>query len=199
VTVVDIPAPQPARDPVGLFTVERYFRLVDDGVLQEDDRVELLEGVVVAMAPQNTPHASGVARVTRALIQALGDRAVVRTQTSFIAGPYSVPEPDVAVVPGRYEDYDHAHPRSALLVVEVADSSLKQDRLTKAMIYAAAAVPEYWIVNVRGQQIEVHRDPESAARRYRNVTIVRRRERVQLVSFPDTTIAADDLLPTLPG
>jgi Uma2 family endonuclease len=197
VTVVDNPAPQPARGPVGLFTVERYFALVDEGLLQPDDRVELLEGVVVAMAPQNSPHASGVSRVTHVLIQALTNRAVVRTQMSFIAGQYSVPEPDVAVVPGRYEDYDQSHPRAALLVVEIADSSLKQDRLTKAMIYTAAAVPEYWIVNVRGQQVEVHRDPDPAARRYRSVTILRRDETIDLVAFPDTTVAVDDLLPVL--
>src|SRR5262245_14993618 len=133
---MDVPAPQP--EPVGPFTVERYFALVREGTLDPEDRVELLEGVVVAMAPHDTPHASGVARVTRALMRAIGDDAVVRTQLSFIAGPYSVPEPDVAVVPGRYEDYDHAHPRSALLVAEVADSSLQMDRLTKAMVYAAA-------------------------------------------------------------
>jgi hypothetical protein len=126
VTVVDNPAPGTARDPVGLFTAERYFALVDEGLLQEDDRVELLEGVVVATAPQNTPHASGVARVTQALTTAIGNRAVVRIQLSFIAGLYSVPEPDAAVVPGRLADYDDAHPRTALLVVEVADSSLKQ-------------------------------------------------------------------------
>ena len=197
VTVVDNPAPETARDPVGLFTVERYCALVDEGLLQEDDRVELLEGVVVAMAPQNTPHASGVARVTEVLIDAVRRRAVVRTQLSFIAGPYSVPEPDVAVVPGRHVDYDDAHPRTALLVVEIADSSLKQDRLTKSMIYATAAVPEYWIVNVRGQQVEVHRDPDPAARRYRSVTILRREGAIDLVAFPDTTVAVDDLLPVL--
>ena len=82
------------------------------------------------------------------MIEAIGRRAVVRTRLSFIAGPYSVPEPDVAIVPGRYEDYVGAHPRSAILVVEAADSSLKQDRLTKARIYSVAEVPEYWIVNV---------------------------------------------------
>ena len=196
-TVVDNPAPQTARDPVGLFTVEQYFRLVEDGVLGPDDRVELLEGVVVAMAPHDTPHASGISRVTRALMTGIGDRAVVRVQVSFIAGLYSVPEPDAAVVPGRIEDYDDAHPRTALLVVEVADSSLKQDRLTKAMIYAAAGVPEYWIVNIPGQQVEVHRDPDPAARRYRTVTMVRRGGRIELVSFPDTSVAADDLLPVI--
>jgi Uma2 family endonuclease len=197
VTVVDNPAPQPARDPVGLFTVERYFALVDDGVLAPDDRVELLEGVVVAMAPQNTLHASGVARVSEALIEAIRRRAVVRTQLSFVAGPYSVPEPDVAVVPGRHVDYDAAHPRTALLVVEIADSSIKQDRLTKAMIYAAAAVPEYWIVNIRAQQVEVHRDPEPTARRYRSTTVLERGRLLPLVAFPDTTVVVDDLLPIL--
>ena len=191
---MDIPAPQPEA-PAGLYTVERYFRLVDEGVLEPDDRVELLEGVVVAMAPHDTPHASGVARVTRVLMKLLDERAVVRTQLSLITGQYSVPEPDVAVVPGRYEDYDQAHPRSALLVVEVADSSLKQDRLTKAMIYAAAGIPEYWIVNVVDQQVEVHRQPDPGARRYRDVTIARRSARLQLVAFPDTTVATDDLLP----
>ena len=81
---MDIPAPQP--EPGGPFTVERYFALVDEGVLAPDERVELLEGVVVAMAPQNTPHASGVARANIALIEAIGRRAVVRVQLSFIAG-----------------------------------------------------------------------------------------------------------------
>jgi Uma2 family endonuclease len=194
---MDIPAPEPQDLPVGLYTAEHYFRLVDEGVLEPDDRVELLEGVVVAMAPQNTPHAAGVTRLTKALMKAVGARAVVRIQLSFIASPYSVPEPDAAVVPGRVEDYDHAHPRTALLIVEVADSSLKQDRLTKAMIYAAAGIPQYWIVNVVDQQVEVHRDPDRRARHYRDVTIVRRDGHVELEAFPGTFIAADDLLPVL--
>jgi Uma2 family endonuclease len=191
---MNIPAPQP--ESAGRFTVERYLALVDEGVLAPDDRVELLEGVVVAMAPQNTPHASAVARVTTILIEAIGRRAVVRSQLSFVAGPYSMPEPDVAVVPGRFEDYDHAHPRSAVLVVEVADSSLKQDRLTKAMIYAVAEVPEYWIVNVVHGRVEVHRDPDRAARRYRSVTVADRGARIAPVAFPDVSVRVDDLLPT---
>lgn len=195
-TAVDVPAPEQGL-PVGFYTAERYFRLVEDGVLEPDDRVELLEGVVVAMAPHDTPHASGVARVTRALMTALGERAVVRTQLPLVTGHYSVPEPDVAVVPGRYEEYDQAHPDSALLVVEVADSSLKQDRLTKSLIYAAAGIPEYWIVNVVDQQVEVYREPDRLARRYRDVTFVRRNARIELVAFPGTVIAANRLLPFL--
>jgi Uma2 family endonuclease len=111
----------------------------------------------------------------------------------------SVPEPDVAVLPGRLDDYDQVHPRTALLVVEVADSSLKQDRLTKAAIYAAASVPEYWIVNIRGQQVEVHRDPHPEMRRYRTITIVPRGASITLHAFPDAVVRTDDLLPVLRG
>jgi len=194
---MDVPAPEPQGEPAGLYTAERYLRLVDEGVLGPDDRVELLEGVVVAMAPQDTPHAAGVGRAMQVLTLLLAGRAFVRCQLSLIAGARSVPEPDVAVLPGRADDYDHAHPRTALLVVEVADSSLKQDRLTKAAIYAAANVPEYWIVNIRGQQIEVHRDPDPAARRYRSVAAVEPGARITLVAFPDAVVPVDDLLPVL--
>ena len=113
------------------WTAEQYPRLVDQGVLGPDDRVELLEGVIVAKAPQNEPHAAGVRRAEHALHRAVGDRAVVQAQLSLISGRRSVPEPDAAVLPGTIADYDRTHPRTALLVVEVADTSLKQDRITK--------------------------------------------------------------------
>ena len=143
------------------FTRERYFALVDEGLLGPDDRVELLEGVVVAMPPGNPPHDAAVSMTTRALHRAVGDRAAIRCQLSLVQGPYSVPEPDVVVVPGREDDYAGAHPTTALLVVEVAASSLPQDRLTKARIYAAAGVPEYWIVNLRDDVVEVYRAPDA--------------------------------------
>ena len=114
-------------------------------MLEPDDRVELLDGVVVSAASPSPQGASAAARATHTLTASIGRRAVVRPRLPLIMGAYSVPEPDVAVVPGRLDDYDHDHPRSALLVVEVSDSSLKMDRLTKAMVYAAAGVPEYWI------------------------------------------------------
>jgi Uma2 family endonuclease len=187
---MDVPASNPG------FTVDRYFALVAEGVLEPDDRVELLEGVIVSMAPLTPPHASGVTRAMYALTEAAGRGAVLRTRLPLVMGRHSVPEPDVALVPGPYEDYDDAHPRSAILVVEVADSSLKQDRLTKAMIYAAAEVPEFWIVNVVHHQVEVHRDPDRRARRYRNVTVAERGDRIVPLAFPDVSIRVDDLLPT---
>src|SRR5206468_4016924 len=83
-------------------------------------------------------------------------------------------EPDAAVIPGAIEDYDREHPRAALLVAEVSDSSLKQDRLTKGAIYAAAGIPEYWIVNLRDDCVEVRRQPEPEKRRYASIAIAGR-------------------------
>lgn len=195
---MDVSAPTMPSIPGGRITAERYLRFVDDGVLGPDDRVELLEGVVVSMAAQNSPHASGVARATHALMFAVGQRAVVRTQLTFVAGEYSVPEPDVAVVPGRYADYDRVHPQTALLIVEVADTSLVQDRLTKSAIYAATGIPEYWIVDVRGHRIEVYRKPVADERRYHTRTFARRGDALELTALPGASVAVDDLLPERP-
>jgi Uma2 family endonuclease len=176
-------------------TVEQYFALVDQGLLEPDDRVELLDGVVVAMAPQNPPHAGNTGRVARTLRRAVGDRADVREGKPLIVGRHSVPEPDAAVVPVDPYDYTRAHPRSAFLVVEVADSSLPQDRLSKSRIYAGDGIPEYWIVNLRDERIEVLRDPDRRRRRYRETTTVRRGVRLELTALAGAGVLSDDLLP----
>jgi Uma2 family endonuclease len=147
------------------------------------------------MAPEGPLHAEGVDLVVEALRQALGRRARVRPPHPFDAGRRSVPQPDILVVAGALRAYRAAHPSTAYLAVEVSDSSLAQDRLTKAPIYAAAGVPEYWIVNLRAQHVEVHRSPDRKRRRYRMVEIVRRRGRLTLAAFPDVSVAVDDLLP----
>ncbi|MBI3769427.1 MAG: Uma2 family endonuclease [Deltaproteobacteria bacterium] len=177
------------------YTVERYFRLVDEGILGPDDRVELLEGVIVAMAPHSPAHATGITCAAEALRDAVGKRATIRIQLTFIAGRHSAPEPDIAVVPGRVSDYRAVHPATALLLVEVADSSLAQDRVTKAALYAGAGVLEYWIVNLRNDRIEIFRSPERESRRWRETRIAHHGERLSLVAFPDVTVAVDDLLP----
>jgi Uma2 family endonuclease len=183
-------APAPDR-----LTSERYLTLVDQGVLQPDDRVELLEGVVVAMAPSNPAHASAITRAHRALHDALGRSAVIREQHPFVAGAFSVPEPDLAVVPGTEDDYDTRHPTAALVVLEVADTSLAQDRLTKAGLYAAAGVPDYLLVNLRDGVVEAYRTPNPTTRRYAELRVAGRGERVELTAFPGATLAVDDLLP----
>jgi len=187
------PAPTASGLPACM-TVEQYFALTDQGILEENDKVELLEGVVVAMAPENVWHADGV-RVFRALASAVGTGAFVDQQHCFIAGAHSAPEPDVAVLPGTLEDYSTQHPSCAHLLVEVADSSLVQDRLTKAGIYAAAGVAEYWIVARRGDHVQVSSDPIASERRYAMVRIARRGETITLSALPDVSVRVDDLLP----
>jgi Uma2 family endonuclease len=177
------------------YTVEAYFDLVKRGLLDEDDRVELLEGIIVAEPPMDPPHAVGIQKLADAVRSIVRDRAAVRTQSPFLAFPYSVPEPDVAVVPGRDEDYWERHPTSALLVVEVSNTSLKQDRLSKSRIYAGAAIPEYWIVNLRGDCIEVFRSPDRERRIYVERFTAQRGETLAPIAFPDGSVAVEALLP----
>lgn len=184
------PGPDPAH-----VSVKRYFELTECGIVAPDDRVELLEGLIVSMAAQSAPHAATVYRVERALLRKLGLETVIRVQMTFLAGEKSVPEPDVAVVPGRSEDYERKHPSRAHLIVEVAESSLIQDRLTKSAIYARAGVECYWIVNLRDRCVETYRQPhrwkgefETAARATGNDLLV-------IDAFPDVAFAANELLP----
>jgi Uma2 family endonuclease len=188
------PAPAEPAD-LARYTVERYFTLVDEGVLEPDDRVELLEGVVVSMSARNPLHDTGITLVADALHEAIGRRAVIRVQCSLIIGRFSAPEPDVAVVAGTARDYSVAHPSTALLVVEIADSTLPQDRLTKSRLYAAAGVPEYWIVNLRDGCVEIRREPNVAARAYGSLTKAIAGERIDLIALPGASVAVADLLP----
>ena len=180
----------------GRIMSDRYFELVDEGILEPDDRVELLEGVVVAMSPQSPRHAGVVSCAYRALTRAVGERAAIRVQLPLVLGQHSVPDPDVAIVLGHESDYLRAHPTRALLVVEVADSSLQQDRLTKLGIYAAAGVPEVWIVNLRKNCVEIFRRPSRGSRRYRSTNTAARGDTLTPVSFSDVRIAVEKLLPS---
>jgi Uma2 family endonuclease len=188
------PAPsEPA--PGARYTVQQYFALAERGLLKDDERVELLEGVVVAMPPRNPRHDAGINRANYALHAALGSRAALRVQSALLIQPYSAPEPDIAVVPGSTPDYDREHPHTALLVIEVADTSLAQDRLSKSRIYAAGGIPEYWIVNLRDDRVEVFRTPDRPTCRYRDLTLARRGDRVDVMTLPGVSLAVDDLLP----
>lgn len=182
------------RRPEG-YSAERYFALVEEGLIGPDDKVELLEGLIVAMSPQSPQHASAVWRTTHALEKAVGERALVRSQVSFLASAISVPEPDVCVVEGGISDYDECHPSSALLMVEVAVSTLAPDRLTKSRIYAAAAVPEYWIVNLRDHVVEIHRNPDPASRVYAFTRVAEEGETIALEAIDRCEVAVADLMP----
>jgi len=185
-----------AADPSADMTVERYYRCIEEGLIAPDDRCELLEGVLVSMSPQAPLHAAALRRVDRVLRKALGSEALFSLQSPLVTGSRSVPEPDLAVLAGDERDFVARHPGTALLVVEIADRSPAQDRLTKAAIYARAGVPDYWIVNLRDGVVEWYADPDLAERFYRRTGRASGRERLPLAAFPDAEIEAGDLFPS---
>ncbi len=166
-----------------------YDRLVELGAF-EDERVELIRGTLVAMSPQHPEHTSPIGRLNMLLVPLFVGRALVRVQSPLIAADESEPEPDVAIVP--LGDYRKAHPNQAHLVIEVAFSSTKKDRLVKAPLYAESGFPEYWLVDVQGGFIEVHRDP-SPSDGYRRVTRHGSGETISTFAFPDVAVRVDDV------
>lgn len=181
--------PQVFGAPARRMSRAEYDRMVQLGFF-ERERVELIHGMVVRMAPIGPPHSEVVTRLTEQFVQALGGRARVRTQLPLVAWDESEPEPDVAVVAPR--SYADAHPDEAFLVVEVAESSLDYDRETKAPLYAASRVAEYWIVDVAGKAIEVYTKPEAG--RFTSVQRFGLGDVVHVGAFPDVSVAVRDLL-----
>ena len=126
------------------------------GIFDEDERVELLEGVIVAMTPQSAPHARRIQWLTRFLVRTLGDEYAVRPQLPLTLGERNEPEPDLAVVRTDATSEDR-HPQTAVLVIEVAGDSLRRDRRVKAAVYARAGIPEYWVVNLEARAVRPSR------------------------------------------
>jgi Uma2 family endonuclease len=158
--------------------------------LFNNERVELIGGVLVKMSPQYAPHASTVQKLTELLVTHVRGRFTVRIQSPLALSDDSEPEPDVAVVSrGQYEV---EHPTGAVLVIEVSDSSLKTDR-TKAAVYAAAGIGEYWIVNLGARAVEVYTVPRGES--YTEVRTQGAGETLRPAALPDVAIAVDEILP----
>ncbi len=168
-----------------------FDRMVELGVFDEDEHIELLDGVLFSMSPQGETHSDCSGVLMTLLIRRLGDRVSVRAHSPFAAGEYSEPEPDVGVYPPR--TYGQGHPDKAFLIVEVADSSLRKDRGLKSEIYAENGVPQYWVVDLVHGTVEVRTEPVDG--QYARLQTYRRGERIPLIAFPDVEIATDDFLP----
>lgn len=178
-----------------LLTSAEYIQLIEQGVLTESDRVELIEGEVVEKMTVGPRHVGRVSRLTHLFLGRFGDRVVVSTQSPVLLTDVSMPEPDLVVLHVRDDFYEtrYATPDDILLVVEVADSSLAFDRLRKARLYAVAAVTECWLINLRDDVLEVYRQP--TAQGYASVTTLRRGSRVALAALPQLDLAVEDLVP----
>lgn len=175
------------------WTREEYEQLADQGFFPPGKRVELIDGVIYEMSPQKSPHATGILLVTEALRAAFPQGHQFRVQLPLVLGEESEPEPDLAIVPGSPRDYSESHPETAILVVEVSDSSSFHDRERKRSLYARWAIPEYWILDVAGKQLEVYRNPGEGG--YQTRLILKAGDTITPLASPGASIAVADLLP----
>ncbi|HEY2616384.1 MAG TPA: Uma2 family endonuclease [Acetobacteraceae bacterium] len=175
-------------------TIAEYHRMGEVGILTERDRVELIEGQLIAMSPIGSGHSGTVNALNRMLVRAVGDRGVVAVQNPVQLDDLSEPEPDFAVLKPREDDYRKATPRpeEVLLIIEVADSSLAYDRAVKRSLYARHGIAEFWIVNLVGDEVEVCRAPTGD--RYASVSHVGREAILEPELLPGATIAVAALL-----
>jgi Uma2 family endonuclease len=188
----DIEPPTLDGLPIRLLRRSEYDQLAELGFF-EGERVELLFGAVVPMAPIDQAHVESTDRLMKMLILALRDRAAVSCQAPFAVGGVSEPEPDIYIRPA-HEDWLKQHPTDAQLVIEVSRSSLGRDRRYKSKLYGLTNVDEYWIVNHIDGVIEVYRDRQPDGS-WRSCTVAQRGERVSPLAYPDVMIAVDDVIP----
>lgn len=177
-----------------------YDQLIERGVFQPGDRVELIGGQLVAAEPQGSAHYTAIRKTAKALEAAFGPGWEVRTEGPIWLDDDSEPEPDVAVVPGSPEDYARAHPSRPVLTIEVSGSSLAADCERKGSLYARAGLADYWVLNLIDRVLEVYREPIADARapygwRYARREVFDARAQVVPLAAPGSSVAVGQLLP----
>ena len=186
--------------PTKRWTRLQYDRLIECGVFQPGDRIELIGGELIVREPQRTPHSTAIELALDALRAIFGPGWRVRVQLPVALDEESEPEPDIAVVPGSPRDYLPSHPSSPVLIVEAAESSLALDREIKGSLYARAQIADYWVVNLVDHVLEVYRAPVAAPAspygwRYASVSMLRGADVVTPLAAPRSRGAVADLLP----
>ncbi len=178
-----------------LWTVEEYYRAAEAGVFDPAERLELIDGEILRMSPQNSPHATAVGLAQDLLPVVFGSEFMVRVQLPLSLGAASEPEPDIAVVRGRRREYTGRHPRQAVLVMEVSESSIAHDLRRKASLYARSGISEYWVLVLSERALGVHRNPDPAAGHYSSVTRIPEHGTISPVAAPTAAVPIADLLP----
>ncbi|MCS6920140.1 MAG: Uma2 family endonuclease [Fimbriimonadales bacterium] len=175
------------------FTPEMFHKLGEAGILDDNQKYELLEGDIYPMPPEGPEHSAERTRVMYRFALRVSEAWHVRVEAPLRLGD-SEPIPDVAIVPGRIEDYEAQHPTTALLVIEVAHTSLPKDRTLKLQLYARCQIPEYWIVNLKERRLEVYREPAEGD--YKSLRYYTLDEAVSPLFEPEWAIAVRDLFPS---
>ena len=192
------PPPHPAdasQLPLRRFAVDEYFAMAEAGILKREERVELIDGVIVEMAPIGNNHLGTTDLYTMSLVRGVGDRAIVRVQGSILLAERSMPEPDLVLLRARQDFYRYraAVPDDVLLLIEVADSSVDYDRNEKLPRYAQAGIPEVWITVLPESIIEAHTEPVDG--RYTHTRIFVSGDTISPACFPDIVLPVSEILP----
>lgn len=186
--------PPPDWVPRRRLTVRDYHAMGEAGILRREDRVELIEGELIAMSPVGGPHIMSIIRLNRLLVRAVGDQALVSIQSSIRLDDHNEPEPDIALLRHTYDASDGLPPLAPdiLLLIEVASTSLRYDRTVKAALYAQHDIGEYWIVDLEARLIRLHRDP--APDGYRTLRAATAGETLEPLALPGLRLAVADML-----
>jgi Uma2 family endonuclease len=176
------------------FNVTEYYKMAKAGILKPDDRVELIEGEIIKMSAIGSPHAACVSRLVRLLSKAIGDTAILSPQNPVRLDDFSEPVPDIALLKPLDDYYAARHPTpiDALLVIEVADSSLLKDRNVKVPLYARAGISEVWLVNLSKETIEVY--SEALNGKYRKCRKFKRGEVVKSSTVKGLALKVNEIL-----
>jgi len=176
------------------FTTAEYHRMIETGILTEDDQVELINGEIIEMAPIGPRHAACVKRLAELLGIKVRKLAMVGVQDPIELSEHSEPQPDISLLKRRADFYAQGHPTPAdvLIAIEVADTTLENDRGVKLPSYARAGIPEAWLVDLVNDRLEIHSSPTSGI--YQEVRIVLRGHKVISQTIPQLKLKADDIL-----
>lgn len=179
-------------------TIADYHQLGGIGIFNENSRVELMDGGLVAMPPISSQHAGHLDCVAQQCFRKAAVKVIVRVQSPIQLDDHSEPEPDLALLRHREDFYTHSHPRpdDVLLLIEISDSTLRYDREVKVPHYAKAGIPEVWVLDIIHQRLEIYRRP--SAEGYRQILYPELQEQVAPVLLPELTFSVEQLFITAP-
>jgi Uma2 family endonuclease len=178
-----------------LWTVDEYYQMAKTGILQPDEKVELIAGQIIRnMTPQGSFHAAAITRTNRLFNQPTQPRFLVRSQLPIQLDNRSEPEPDIALVKSDRLDYDDRHPKAeeVYLIIEIADSTLKTDLTLKKKVYAEANIADYWVLDLTKRQLYVYRQPTEKG--YQQEQILSEQENISPLAFPDLQLKVGEML-----
>ena len=183
------------------FTIDEYHKLVDLGFFTENDRIELIRGEILEMAPKRTPHSVCNSLLWKQLYELIGKQVEIRVQEPISLPSNSEPEPDVVIAKKKADNYLSAHPtvEDIILVIEISDSTLKYERETKLPLYAEVGINNYWIVNLKKNHLEVYTNPFSDNKsifNYRNKSIFLLDENIEIPGFNKVPLKLVTIFPT---